>query len=79
MVGSTLELGDDPVETVGVVGQDEVVLGGEVREEGPGRDVGGGGDLLDRGRVVPLSYEQVDGDILDPAAPVALRRIEPPL
>jgi hypothetical protein len=41
-----------------LVGQDEVLLGGEVAEDGAGSHLRRCGDLIDRGGVVALPLEQ---------------------
>ena len=69
---SGIELFEDPMEPVCVVGQDEVVLGGEVREERAWCDPSGRGDLFDRGPVVAIAFEQFEGDILETSSPLAL-------
>src|SRR5690606_7272502 len=52
-------------ERVVLVREDDVLLGGEVAEDGAGRDLGALGDLLDRGAVVPLFLDQVVGGLPD--------------
>src|ERR1019366_7716454 len=52
-------------ERVVVVGEDEVLFGGEVAEAGGRHDLGRLGDLLDRGGLVALLAEQPQGLVLD--------------
>jgi len=65
--GTLLQFRYQPAQAGGVVGEDHVLLGGEVVEEGPRSDVGGGGDLVDRGAVEPSLLEEVEGGALDGA------------
>ena len=46
------------------VGEEHVFLGGEVAEEGAGRDLAGLRDLLDRGAVEALAGEQLHGGVV---------------
>ena len=67
------------LEALGVVGEQRVFLGVEVAEEGAGRDVGRGGDLLDRDVLeAPLGGEAQRGvgDLLAGAELVALAQPE---
>src|SRR5690606_31996404 len=43
-----------------MVGEDDILLPAELPEEGGARDARGLGDLLDRGRIEPLSCEQLE-------------------
>ena len=45
--------------------QDDVLLGREVAKERTGRDFGGRGDLLDRGRLVALLGKETHGVFLN--------------
>jgi hypothetical protein len=47
---------------VGGAVEQRLVLGREVAEEGPGRDLGGGRDVVHRGAVEAACLEQVEGD-----------------
>ena len=69
---SAIELIEDPMEPIGVVGQDEVVFGCEVREERAWCEPGPSGDLFDGGLVVSVSFEQLEGDIFEASPPFAL-------
>ncbi len=59
-VGGAGEQGVDHRRVV-LVGEDEVLLGGEVPEEGGRGDLGGGRDLVDRGVLVALLGDQPVG------------------
>ena len=47
------------------VAPDDVVLRGEVAEEGPAGDAGGGGDVVEGRLGEPVADEQVEGDLLE--------------
>ncbi len=51
---------------------EERVLALKMVEEGRGRDVGGGGDLLDRGGVEALGHEELLRLLVDAGAELAL-------
>jgi hypothetical protein len=55
--GSHREGQVEPVEPVLVVGEEHLVLAGEVAVEGAGRDAGVGGDVLDAGGVEAVADE----------------------
>ncbi len=66
------EHGDVSLQPVGVVGEDYVFLGLEVVEEGPRRDVRGGGDVADRGLFEAVNLEKTQRRAFDTAAGVEL-------
>ena len=68
----SLQFLEDSPQSVCVVGEDEVVLGREVRKERARREARCGGDLLDCGLVESVSLEQFDGGILQPSPPFEL-------
>src|SRR5262245_22840546 len=61
-----------------VAAKEDLVLGSEVAEEGAGRDVAGGGDLLDRGVVETLALEEVEGGVLERPARLLLLSLPEP-
>jgi len=67
-----LELGEDAFEAFAVVGQDEVVLGREVREERPGCQLGLARDLLDRRLVEAFAFEQFECDVFESSSALTL-------
>jgi len=67
------------VEPLRVVGEDDVLFGAEVPEERPPRNVGRGGDVVDRDRVETPLAEQRQGRLFQVsrrALPVPLEEIE---
>ena len=74
-------LGDDreqPLPAHLAVGEQHVFLGGEVAEEGPGRDLARLGDLLDGRRVVALLLKKPQRVLLDSCASLGLLPLAQP-
>ena len=68
---------EDARESVGVVGEHEIVLGREVREERARRQAGCVGDLLDRRVVEPVALEELECDGLETLTPFDLVALPP--
>ena len=70
--GALTELLDYPFETARVVGEQNVLFGGVIVEEGPRRDLCCSRDFFDGRLLEPIAPEQVEGRCLDPATGLKL-------